>query len=153
MTGGFTSSNLVEALFSVGALLLLARLVEPVYGSTELLRFILVVDVSACAMTFIMAFLVFIFAPQEHKGKTLCVLKCVQRVLSAPQQTQRQLLHHHLLPSCLQHTRAANNPASYDMSHTYYTALTNICVNLCHVTTGTPSFAGSMVSLLACWLL
>ena len=116
VTGGFTASNLVEALFSVGALLLLARLVEPVYGSTELLRFILVVDVSACAMTFIMAFLVLIFAPQEHKGTTLCVLKFVQRVLSSPQQTPRPLLHHHLLPRCWQPTHAGHKPGSQDLS-------------------------------------
>ncbi|KAF8062961.1 haloacid dehalogenase-like hydrolase domain-containing protein [Scenedesmus sp. PABB004] len=53
------------------SLLLLARVVEPVYGSTEFLKLVLLVDGAACAATFVMAFLIFLAAPAERKGRTL----------------------------------------------------------------------------------
>lgn len=53
------------------SLLLLARIIEPVYGSTEFLKYILVVDLSSSFATFVMAYFVFMTAPYSAKGKTL----------------------------------------------------------------------------------
>ena len=58
-------------LVAVVSLLLLARIVEPVYGSTEFLKFILVVDLCSSLATFILAYFVFMTAPYNAKGKTL----------------------------------------------------------------------------------
>jgi membrane associated rhomboid family serine protease len=56
---------------AIVSLLLLARVIEPVYGSTEFLKFILVAQLAAGTATFVLAYLVFILAPQQFKGKTL----------------------------------------------------------------------------------
>lgn len=61
----------VQVLVAVVSLLLLARIIEPVYGSTEFLKYILVVDVSSSFATFVMAYFVFMSAPYSAKGKTL----------------------------------------------------------------------------------
>lgn len=53
------------------SLLLLARIIEPVYGSTEFLKLILIVDVVMCCGTFMLAYLIFITAPWDRKGRTL----------------------------------------------------------------------------------
>jgi membrane associated rhomboid family serine protease len=58
-------------LVAVVSLLLLARLIEPVYGSTEFLKFVLFAELSASVATFVLAYLVFLGAPQSYKGKTL----------------------------------------------------------------------------------
>jgi membrane associated rhomboid family serine protease len=56
---------------AVVSLLLLARIIEPVYGSTEFLKFILVVELFSSIATFIVAYIVFMAAPYSYKGKTL----------------------------------------------------------------------------------
>lgn len=61
----------LQVLIAVMALLLLARIIEPVYGSTEFLKYILIVDVSSSFATFAMAYFVFMSAPYSAKGKTL----------------------------------------------------------------------------------
>lgn len=53
------------------SLLLLARIIEPVYGSTEFLKYILVVDLVSSTATFVVAYFVFMTAPYSAKGKTL----------------------------------------------------------------------------------
>jgi hypothetical protein len=53
------------------SLLLLARIIEPVYGSTEFLKLILVVDFAASTATFCIAYIIFLSAPHERKGRTL----------------------------------------------------------------------------------
>lgn len=58
-------------LVAIVSLLLLARVIEPVYGSTEFLKYILVVDLCSCFATFVMAYFIFMTAPQTAKGKTL----------------------------------------------------------------------------------
>lgn len=61
----------LQVLVAIVSLLLLARVIEPVYGSTEFLKYILVVDLCSCFATFVMAYFVFMTAPQAAKGKTL----------------------------------------------------------------------------------
>jgi hypothetical protein len=58
-------------LVALVSLLLLARIIEPVYGSTEFLKYILVVDLCSSVATFVMAYFIFMTAPQSAKGKTL----------------------------------------------------------------------------------
>lgn len=53
------------------SLLLLARVIEPVYGSTEFLKLILIVAFSSGLATFLIAYCIFLSAPAERKGKTL----------------------------------------------------------------------------------
>lgn len=53
------------------SLLLLARIVEPVYGSTEFLKLILLTDIASSVGTFVMAYIIFLTAPYEQKGMTL----------------------------------------------------------------------------------
>lgn len=60
-----------QVLVAIVSLLLLARIIEPVYGSTEFLKYILVVDLISSLFTFIFAYIVFMTAPQSAKGKTL----------------------------------------------------------------------------------
>lgn len=61
----------VQVLVAIVSLLLLARVIEPVYGSTEFLKFILAVDLCSSLGTFVMAYIIFMTAPQLAKGKTL----------------------------------------------------------------------------------
>jgi hypothetical protein len=61
----------MQVLLEIVCLLLLARVIEPVYGSTEFLKLILVVDFGASITTFIFAYVVFLSVPVGHKGKTL----------------------------------------------------------------------------------
>lgn len=60
-----------QVVLEVLALLLLARIIEPVYGSTEFLKLILVVDFGASLATFVLAYVIFLSVPAEFKGKTL----------------------------------------------------------------------------------
>jgi hypothetical protein len=53
------------------SLLLLARIIEPVYGSTEFLKLILIVDFAASTATFCIAYIIFLSAPEDRKGRTL----------------------------------------------------------------------------------
>jgi hypothetical protein len=61
----------VQVLVAIVSLLLLARVIEPVYGSTEFLKYILAVDLCSSLGTFVMAYIIFMTAPQLAKGKTL----------------------------------------------------------------------------------
>lgn len=60
-----------QVLIMIISVPLLARIIEPVYGSTEFLKLILLVDVAASIGTFVLAYIIFIAAPAERKGKTL----------------------------------------------------------------------------------
>eukprot|EP00878_Enallax_costatus_P029224 GHUV01031669.1.p1 GENE.GHUV01031669.1~~GHUV01031669.1.p1 ORF type:complete len:308 (+),score=60.09 GHUV01031669.1:444-1367(+) len=60
-----------QVVFMIISLLLLAPIIEPVYGSTEFLKLILIVDVAMCFGTFMLAYLIFITAPWDKKGRTL----------------------------------------------------------------------------------
>lgn len=71
ITGGLVCTNVVEVLVMIMALLLLARIIEPVYGSTEFLKLILVVDFAASTATFCIAYIIFLSAPDDRKGRTL----------------------------------------------------------------------------------
>jgi len=57
------SPSPVKVLLEVVSVLLLARIIEPIYGSTEFLKLVLLVDFFPCLMTFIMAYCVFLAAP------------------------------------------------------------------------------------------
>ncbi|KAF6261762.1 eukaryotic integral membrane protein-domain-containing protein [Scenedesmus sp. NREL 46B-D3] len=71
ITGGLVCTNIVEVLLMMVSLLLLARVIEPVYGSTEFLKLILVVDFATSTATFCIAYIIFLSAPDERKGRTL----------------------------------------------------------------------------------
>lgn len=60
-----------QVLVAVVSVLLLARVIEPVYGSTEFLKFILLVELLSSIITFVLAYVIFMTAPQAAKGKTL----------------------------------------------------------------------------------
>mmetsp|Transcript_36298 Transcript_36298/g.91666 ORF Transcript_36298/g.91666 Transcript_36298/m.91666 type:complete len:308 (-) Transcript_36298:710-1633(-) len=57
VTAGFWVANPIELAINVVALLLLARLVEPVYGSKEFLKFLFVVDLLVCCTVFVVVYI------------------------------------------------------------------------------------------------
>jgi hypothetical protein len=52
-----------QALAEVGALLLLARSIEPVYGSTELVKLIALINLFSGGLTFVGVYLIYIASP------------------------------------------------------------------------------------------
>lgn len=52
----------------IAAVLLLARAIEPVYGSTEFLKLVLLVDFSCCLATFITVYLIYLASPNKEGG-------------------------------------------------------------------------------------
>jgi len=69
-TAAFVTSNPVKALAEIAALLLLARVIEPIYGSTEFLRLLLTVAVSSSAAVFVGVYLLYLVSPDKD-GKVL----------------------------------------------------------------------------------
>ncbi len=63
-------SLLAQLVFEVVAVLLLTRLVEPVYGSKEFLKFLFIVDLSVNACVLAGAYLVFALG-QDAEGDIL----------------------------------------------------------------------------------
>jgi hypothetical protein len=61
----------LQVLVMMMSLLLLARIIEPVYGSTEFLKLVLIVDFAASTATFCIAYVIFLSAPEDRKGRTL----------------------------------------------------------------------------------
>ncbi|MEW5300231.1 MAG: hypothetical protein WDW38_003064 [Sanguina aurantia] len=59
VTAGFLTTNVFKLIVEVAAVLLLVRLVEPLYGSREFLKFMFVLDFSICFMVFAGVYLVF----------------------------------------------------------------------------------------------
>jgi len=59
VTAGFFTTNVVKLAFEVVSLLLLARLVEPMYGSKEFLKFLFIVDFSVCFMVFVAVYITY----------------------------------------------------------------------------------------------
>jgi hypothetical protein len=59
-----------QALAEIGALLALARIIEPIYGSTEFLRLLLIVATSSSAVVFIAVYLLYLTSPSKD-GKVL----------------------------------------------------------------------------------
>lgn len=59
-----------QLVFAVVALLLLARIIEPIYGSTEFLRLLLVVAGASCSLTFVGAYFLYLTSPDKD-GSTL----------------------------------------------------------------------------------
>ncbi|KAI8463264.1 MAG: eukaryotic integral membrane protein-domain-containing protein [Monoraphidium minutum] len=65
LTAPFVTTNAGELLFSVASLLLLARVIEPIYGSTEFLRLLLVAALSASAATFVGSYVAYLASPDK----------------------------------------------------------------------------------------
>lgn len=65
LTSSFVTSHPVKALAEICALLALARLVEPVYGSAEFLRLVLVSAAGAGAATFAAAYVLYVASPAK----------------------------------------------------------------------------------------
>lgn len=59
VTSGFISTSIYKVVFEVIAVLVLARIIEPVYGSREFLKFILLVDAMEAVATFVIVYCLF----------------------------------------------------------------------------------------------
>jgi membrane associated rhomboid family serine protease len=59
VTAGFLTTNVFKLVAELLALILLARLVEPVYGSKEFLKFIFVVDFTTCLSVFVCVYITY----------------------------------------------------------------------------------------------
>lgn len=68
ITAGFLTTNVVTLIIDVVALLLLARLVEPVYGSKEFLKFLFIVDLATCCSVFLGVYIMYAYTTE---GKLL----------------------------------------------------------------------------------
>lgn len=55
-----------QALAEVAALLFMARAVEPIYGSTEMLRFIMVVALTSSVATFAVVYVIYLVSPLKE---------------------------------------------------------------------------------------
>lgn len=56
VTAGFLTTNVLELVASVLALLMLARTIEPIYGSREFLNFIFIADFCSCFATWVVMY-------------------------------------------------------------------------------------------------
>ena len=70
VTAAFVTSNPLKALAEIAALLLLARIIEPIYGSTEFLRLLLLLAASGGVVTFVAVYLLYLISPSKD-GKVL----------------------------------------------------------------------------------
>ncbi|GBF88880.1 hypothetical protein Rsub_01379 [Raphidocelis subcapitata] len=68
LTSSFVTTNPVKALAEIASLLVLARVVEPVYGSTEFLRLLLLVAASTGAATFVGVYLFYLINTSKEGG-------------------------------------------------------------------------------------
>ncbi|KAL6765988.1 eukaryotic integral membrane protein-domain-containing protein [Haematococcus lacustris] len=59
ITSAFVTPNAIELAVNVVALLILARLVEPVYGSKEFLKFLFIVNLVTCCTIFVAVYIAF----------------------------------------------------------------------------------------------
>ncbi|GAX76137.1 hypothetical protein CEUSTIGMA_g3580.t1 [Chlamydomonas eustigma] len=59
VTAGFLTTNVLKLVAELLALILLARLVEPVYGSKEFLKFIFIVDLATCLSVFMSVYITY----------------------------------------------------------------------------------------------
>lgn len=71
VTAGFVTTNPIKMAFEVLAVLFFTRLVEPVYGSKEYLKFLLVVDLSTNICVLAGVYVYFAAAQDERKGDIL----------------------------------------------------------------------------------
>ncbi|KAG1666228.1 hypothetical protein FOA52_011528 [Chlamydomonas sp. UWO 241] len=62
-TAGFVTTDAIALVLNCAALILLARLVEPVYGSKEFLKFISIVNLSCGTAVFVVVYVVFAANP------------------------------------------------------------------------------------------
>lgn len=60
-----TPPRTAQVLFAVAALLLLARIIEPIYGSTEFLRLLVVVATTSSTITFVGAYIFYLTSPDK----------------------------------------------------------------------------------------
>eukprot|EP00884_Botryococcus_braunii_P011854 jgi/Botrbrau1/2066/Bobra.0047s0031.1 len=67
-TGGLLEINLWRLIFSVVSILLLARIIEPVWGSREFLKFICVVNVMAGAAFLLFLYIIYVLNPYAEKA-------------------------------------------------------------------------------------
>lgn len=68
LTAGFVTPNPLKALLEVGLLLLLARIVEPIHGSTEVLRLVAASALFSGAATLALAYVLFAAAPSRNEA-------------------------------------------------------------------------------------
>lgn len=65
VTATFISSNPVKAIAEIVALLLLARVIEPIYGSTEFLRMLLVTSTASSTAIFVGVYILYLTSPSK----------------------------------------------------------------------------------------
>ena len=58
-------------LLEIVSVLLLARIIEPIYGSTEFLKLVLLVDFFSCLLTFGGAYCIYAAAPGRQAASVL----------------------------------------------------------------------------------